>query len=172
MYRDRYIFPIQTLSQNFDLASLWKFFAVFHTKNNYNGSIWVDKCYKMSHFHGEKCHIWGVRNCNQMLVKMLVKLSHVNVKMSHLIITKCDKMLLIYDRMSQFHCQLCDILSHYLWIVVTLNVIISTIKMLSNVNTNVTFTNINVTLMNEECSTMDIFVTIQKSSQIFFLDSV
>ena len=39
-----------------------------------------------------------------------------------------------------------------------------------NVCGNVDKCYINVTFMKVKCSTMDIFVTIQKSSQIFFLD--
>ena len=39
--------------------------------------------------------------------------------------------------------------------------------MLTNVIRNVEFYNVNVTFMNVKCSTMDIIVTIQKSSQLF-----
>ena len=39
--------------------------------------------------------------------------------------------------------------------------------MLKNVITNVELYNVNVTFMKVKCSTMDIIVTIQKSSQIF-----
>ena len=42
--------------------------------------------------------------------------------------------------------------------------------MLANVSRNVKYDSQNATLINVQCSTMDIVVTIQISSQIFFLD--